>query len=159
MVTYVGLKLARNTNMFLAKHRVLKYYRPCMIVCQVNLDYENHLKIPFGTYVLANNKPKSTNTNAPIILYCIYLQASDRAQVVHKFLHLQTTSVITSNHITPALITPTNINQVHSIAYRKGRPSRIIISNITGLILYYSAWIVGVDYSEEDDDENEFKMN
>ena len=36
-------------------------------------------------------------------------------------------------------------------------PSGIIISNITGLILYDSALISGVDYSEDDDDENKFE--
>ena len=32
-------------------------------------------------------------------------------------------------------------------------PSGIKVANISGLILYYSAWIAGVDYSEDDDDE------
>ena len=36
-------------------------------------------------------------------------------------------------------------------------PSGINISNRTGLILYDSAWISGVDYSEDYDYENEFE--
>ena len=36
-------------------------------------------------------------------------------------------------------------------------PSGSIISNITGLILYDSTWISGVDYSEDNNDENEFE--
>ena len=56
MVKYLGLKLARKPNMFPAKHRVSKYYIPRMIVCQENGDYEKHLKINFGTYVLVKNK-------------------------------------------------------------------------------------------------------
>ena len=36
-------------------------------------------------------------------------------------------------------------------------PSGIKISNRTVLVLYDSAWISGVDYSEEDDDEKEFE--
>ena len=36
-------------------------------------------------------------------------------------------------------------------------PSGIIISNITGLVLYDSAWISGVNYSEDNEDENEFE--
>ena len=36
-------------------------------------------------------------------------------------------------------------------------PSGIEIANRTGLVLYDSAWIVGVDYSEDDDDKNEFE--
>ena len=51
--------------MFPAKHRVSKFYSPHMIVCLENVDYEKHIKIPFGTYVLDKKKPKPTNTNAP----------------------------------------------------------------------------------------------
>ena len=50
--------------MFTEKHEISEYYIPRMIVCQEYVDYENRIKIPSGTYVLANNKPKTTNTNA-----------------------------------------------------------------------------------------------
>ena len=128
-----------------------------MIVCQENVDYGNHIKIPFGTYVLANNKPKSTNTNSPRRLDCIYLQAKDITQGGHKILHLQNNSVIMRNHVTPAPITPMIINQVKSISNREGMPNGIKIFNRTVILLYCSAWISGVDYSEDDDDENEFE--
>ena len=73
IVKYLGLELARSPNMFLAKHGVYKYYIPSMIVCQEDVGYENHLKIPFGDYVLANKEPNPTNMNAPRSLDCIYL--------------------------------------------------------------------------------------
>ena len=121
--------------MFPEKHGVLKYYSPHMIICQENVDYEMHLKITFGTYVLANNKPNPTNKNAPIFLYWIYMQDADSAQWGHELLHLQTKSIITRNHVTPSLVTPTIINQVQYIADREGMPSGINISNGTWLIL------------------------
>ena len=86
----------------------------------------------------------------------IYLQATDSAQGGYELLHLETNSVITCNRVKPDPIKPTIINQVHSIADREGMTSGIKIANRTGLILYDSAWIVGVDYSEDNDDENEF---
>ena len=61
------------------------------------------------------------------------------------------------NRVTPASITPTIINQVHSIADKEVRSSGINIPNIKVLIFYGSAWIAGVDYSEHNDDENEFE--
>ena len=155
MVKYLGLELSRNPNIFPAKHGVSKYYSPHMTVCQENVDYEKHLKIPFLNYLLANNEPKPTNTNGPRLLDCIYMQATDIAQGGHDLLNFQTNSVITHNHVTPALITPTIINQLHSISDREGMHIGIKISNRTGLVLYDSAWIAGVDYSEDDDDENE----
>ena len=126
-----------------------------MIVFQENVDYEKQLKTPFVTYVFSNNEPKPTNTNSPRHLDCIYLRATDSSQGVHEFLHLQTNSVVTRNRVTPAPITPTIINQVHSINDREGMTSGIKISNITALVLYDSAWIAVVDYSENDDCENE----
>ena len=79
IVKYLGLESARKPDMFPEKHRVSKYYSLRMIVCQENVDYENHLKIPFGAYVLANNEPKPTKTNAPRHLDCVYLRAIDSA--------------------------------------------------------------------------------
>ena len=118
MVKYLGLELARKPNMFPEKHRVSKYYSLHMIIYQENVDYEKHLKIYFVTDVLANNKPKTTNMNAPRLFECIYLQATYIAQGGHELLHLQTNSVITRNHVTPASTTTTITNQVHSIANR-----------------------------------------
>ena len=128
-----------------------------MIVCQENLDYGNHIKIPFGTYVLAKNEPKPTNVNAPRHLGCIYQRATDSAQECHELLHLQTNSVMTRYHVTPSPINPTIINQLHTISDMYGIPSGIKIANRTGLILYYSDWIVRVDYSEDDDNEKNWK--
>ena len=146
MVKYLGLGLARKPNIFPGKHGVSKYYSLHMIVFQENLDCEKHLRIPFITYVLANNEPKPMITNRTRRLYCIYLQATDSAQGVHELLQLQNNSVITRNLVTPAPITPTIINQLHSIANREGMPSGIKIDNRTGIVLYESAWIEGVDY-------------
>ena len=127
------------------KHRFLEYYSPRMIVCQENMDCENHLKIPFGKYVLANNKPKITSKNSPRLLYCMYLQAIDSAQGGHELLHLQTNSIIKHNHVTPAPITPMIINIVNSISDSKGMHIGIKIANRIGLVLHESAWIAGVD--------------
>ena len=104
--------------------------------------------------MLANNKPRLINKNKPRRLDCIYLQDIDSFQGGHNILHLQTNSVITCNCVTPAPITPTIINQLRSIADSNGMPSGIKIDNITGLILYDSALIARVYYSEGDDNEN-----
>ena len=146
MVKYMGLEWDRKPNMFPANHGVLKYYSPRMIICQENLDYEKHLRIPFGDYVLSKNEPNPTNKNKPRRLDCIYLQAKDRAQGCHDILRLQTNPLITRNHVTPAPITPTIINQVQSIDDMECMLSGIKIANITGLILYDIAWIARVDY-------------
>ena len=85
--------------------------------------------------------------NAPRRLDCIYLRSIDSAQGDHELLHLHTNSIIMHNRVTPAPITPTNINQVHSIIYRKGMSSEIKFASRTEIVLYDSACISGVDYS------------
>ena len=85
------------------------------------------------------------------------MQATDSAQGGHKLLHLQTKSIITRNRVIPAPITPIIINQVHSIIDREVMPIGVRISNRTVIILYEDAWIAGVDYSQDDDNENEFE--
>ena len=37
-------------------------------------------------------------------------------------------------------------------------PSGFKITDRTELVLYYNAWISGVDYSEDDDNEHEFDI-
>ena len=157
MVNYLGLESARRPNMLPAKHRVPKYYSPHIIICQENVDNVKHLKILLGTYVLDDNKTNPTYKNVPRRLDCIYLQATDRYQVGQELLHFQTNPVIPRNHVSPAPIIPTIINQLHTISDMYSIPSGIKIANRTGRILYDSAYIAGVDYSEDDDDENEFE--
>ena len=88
------------------------------IVCQENVDDEKHLKIPFGTYMLANKDPKPTDTNASRILDYIHLRDTYSLQGGHEILHLQTNRIITRNLVKPSPITHTIINQLHYIAYR-----------------------------------------
>ena len=63
------------------------------------------------------------------------MRATYSAQGGHEILKFHTNSVILLNRVIPALITPTIINKVHSIADRECIPSGIKISNRTGL--YY----------------------
>ena len=88
MVKYMELELGRKLNIFPEKHGVSKYYSWRMIVCHKNMNYEEHLKIVFGTYVLAKNEPKPINKNKPRRFDWIYLQDTDITQGVHKILHL-----------------------------------------------------------------------
>jgi hypothetical protein len=156
MVKMLVSESAKKLNFFPAKHGISKYYSPRMILHQKNLDYEKHLKYAFGTYVQAHDDPESKNNNAPRTLDCIYLRYSDAHQGGHELLHLQTNQLLRCQFVTPLPITPAIIKQVHALAEQDRMPKGLKITNRTGQILFDSAWLAGVDYDEEEFDNEDF---
>ena len=66
-----------------------------LILNQMNLDYNKHCFIPFGTYVQANHETNPTNTNAPRTLDAIYLHPTDNIQGGHELMDLNSGRIIT----------------------------------------------------------------
>ena len=71
-------------------------------------------------------------------------------------MHLPTNAVILRRRVTAIPITPSIIRQVHSIAEREGMPTGLKVHNRFGTLLYDSAWIAGVDYNEEQFDDDDY---
>ena len=70
-------------------------------------------------------------------------------------MHLQTNRMITRCRVTPIPITPVIIKMVYCIANQDGMPKGLKITNCTRQVLYDSTWIAGVDYDEDEfEDEN-----
>ena len=68
-------------------------------------------------------------------------------------LHLQTNAVVTRRTCTAVPLTPSVVKQVHQIATAEGMPQGLKIATRTGLTLFDSAWMAGVDfYKDELDD-------
>ena len=159
LVKILVTESAKKLNFFPAKHGVSQYYSPRMLMHQRNLDYSRHCQYALGTFVQAHDEPKHSSTNAPRSLDCIYLRYTDNIQGGHELLHLQTNSVITRRKVTPVPITPAIIKQVHTaLAEQEDMPAGLKIENRTGQIFYDSAWIAGVEYDDEqfeDDLDNE----
>ncbi|KAI2506113.1 Reverse transcriptase (RNA-dependent DNA polymerase) [Fragilaria crotonensis] len=159
MVKMLVSESAKKLNFFPSKNGVSKFYSPRMMLHQRNLDYSRHCRYALGTYVQAHEEPKHSSTNAPRSLDCIYLRYKDNLQGGHELLHLPTNSIITRRNITSVPITPAIVSQVHTLAQAEDMPAGLKIENRTGQIFYDSAWIPGVDYDEEQfdddlDDEN-----
>lgn len=153
LVKMLVTESAKKLNFFPAKHGVSQYYSPRMILHQRNLDYSRHCRYAMGTYVQAHDEPNISNTNAPRSLDCIYLRYNDNAQGGHELLHLPTNAVLKRRNVTPVPITPAIIKQVHTLAEHEGMPAGLKIENRTGHLFYDSAWIAGVDYNEEEFDD------
>ena len=126
-----------------------------MILHQKNLDFDKHCQYSFGTYVQAHDEPDPSNTNAPHTLDCIYLRNNDNAQGGHDLLYLQMNRTITRRRVTPIPIMPAILKMVHRIAATDGMPKGLKISNRTSQVLYDSTWIAGVDFDEEEFEDEE----
>ena len=124
-----------------------------MIIHQEILDYDKHCKFTFGKYVLAHEETYPTNTNAPRALDCLYLRPTATWQGGHELLYLQTNAVVTRQTCTSVPLTPSVIKQVHQIATAEGMPQGLKIATCTGLTLFDSAWIAGVDFDKDEFDD------
>ncbi|KAI2498584.1 hypothetical protein MHU86_15928 [Fragilaria crotonensis] len=91
----------------------------------------------------------------PQSLNCIYLRYNNNVQEGgHELLHLPTIAVITRRNVTTVPITPTIIKQVHAIAELEDVPAGLKIENCPGQVSYDSAWIAGMDFNEDELDDD-----
>ena len=90
---------------------------------------------------------------------CIYLRYNDNAQGSHDLYHLQTNHMITRHRVTQVPITLAIINMVHHLASIDGMPKGLKITNHTGQLLYNSTWLAGVDYDEEQFEDEDYDPN
>ena len=156
MVKYMTMDATKKLNFIPARHGISQYYSPRMILHQQNLQYDHHGQHAIGKYVMGHDKPHITNTNAARALDCIYLRYNSSHQGGHELLHLPTNAVITRRFVTPIPITPAVMRQVHTIATTERMPPGLKIENKQGQLLYNSAWLAGVDYDQQqfnDDDD------
>ena len=145
-VKVMTMESARKLNFFPAKGGISPYYSPRMIMHHVNLDYNKHCAIPFGTYVQAVDDPDPKNTQAPRTLDCLYMRSNDNYQGGHELLDLRTGRAITRHKVRIVPITKNIIDLVHAMADRDKMPTGLKIETRSGMVIYDSAWIEGVDY-------------
>ena len=65
---------------------------------------------------------------------------------------MPTNHIITRARVTPIPITPGVITHVNTIATQEDMPRGLQITNKSGITLYDSAWIAGVDFEDSDYD-------
>ena len=116
---------------------------------QMNLDYNKHCVVPFGTYVQANHKTNPTNTNKPRTLDAIYLHPTDNIQGGHELMDLNSGRVITRRKVTEIPVTELVIKAIEQMAYNEGFKS-LKFKNRCGVIFHDTDWIAGVDYDRND---------
>ncbi len=80
----------------------------------------------------------------------------DNAQGGHELLHLQTNRVVKRRTMTKIPITPSIIKQVHALAVLDEMPEGLKITNRVNNVIFNTAWIAGVDYDEQEFDDDEY---
>ena len=153
IVKYMVSEASRKLNFFPAKHGVSKHYSPRMILHQENIDFDRHCTYVLGEYVQSHENEQIKNNNKPRTLDCLYLRPTGNHQGGHELLHLQTNRVITRHRITSVPITPSVIKQVHAIATAEGMPDGLKIKNRYNNILFDSSSTAGVEYDEQQFDD------
>jgi hypothetical protein len=81
----------------------------------------------------------------------------DNAQGGHELLHLQTNSVVKRRRLTKVPITPSIINQVNALAVLDDMPKGLKIQNRANNVIFDSALIAGVDYDEEEFNDEDYE--
>jgi hypothetical protein len=120
---------------------------------QETLDLNKHCSVRFGAYVQAYNEPNFKNSQQPRAIDCIYLRYIENIQGRHHLLDLNTGYTIKRRSITQVPITNNIIGVVHKLANADGIKEGLKITNKSNIILYDSSWIAGVDYVDNEYDE------
>jgi len=154
MIRYLAYECTRKLNLFPVKGGVSSYFSPRTILHHQVLDFGKHCTVPFGAYVQANNEPDPLNTNEPRTVDAIYLRPTDNQQGGHEILSLSTGRVLTRRKVTEIPVTDLVIKAVEKMADNDGIKT-LKFTNKAGVELHHADWLAGVDYEQQEDDNDE----
>ena len=153
MLDYLVTFVVWTMNLFPVKGGVSSYYGPWTLITKRDVDYEKHLKVPFGAYVQAFNATNPSNTNAPRTIDAIYLGPDMHTQQGgHLCMNLVTGELIRPMKVYPQPVTQFVINAVEAMA-EKQKMTKVKITGKNKEPLYPANWIAGVDYYDEQNQE------
>jgi hypothetical protein len=155
MIKFLAMECTKKLNYLPPKGGVSKYYSPREILHQQKLDFNKHCTIAQFSYVQAHEEPQPSNSQMPRALDCIYLRPLANLQGGHELLHLATGRVITRRNVTVIPMTPSVIKTIKDMATAEGMKTLQLMTK-SGRILYESTWIAGVDYKEQDNDQESY---
>ena len=149
MWQYVGEVAAWLRNLIPASNGVSEFWTPFTIMHGKFASYEKHLKIPFGTYVQANQENTQKNSMAARALDAIYLRPRLDRQGGHEVLNLNTGKVIVRPRVWRIPITDRVIKAVNRMGRRdKMREMKLTAKN--DVLLFPADWIAGVHHDMND---------
>ncbi len=152
MIQFLAMECTKKLNFFPVKGGVSEYFSPHMILNMQSINYNDHLKYEFGTYVQASHP--TTNANSPRAIDAIYLRPRYNEAKGHEVFHLATSRVVVRNTVTPLPMTESVIELVHRLADRDGIQD-LKFNNKMNIRLRDADLLAGVDYIDTiQNDEN-----
>jgi hypothetical protein len=157
MIRTMAMNQANQLNLFPAKGGVSPYYSPRMLLDQTSLDYNKHCTVPFRAYVQANHKSTRTSSNTTRMFDAIYLRLAQNQQGGHELMDLNSGKLITRNIVHEIPVTDVVIKAVEAMTYTQGFTT-LKFKNRNKIIFHDADWIAGVDYddNEEDNDDESY---
>ena len=95
MIKYLAMKVTSDLNLFPVEGGVSDYYSPNVILSRRNLDYRQHCRYEFGSYVQESQVNNPQNNNRPRTIDGIYLRPTKTIQGGHEIMDLATNQVLT----------------------------------------------------------------
>ena len=92
---------------------------------------------------------------APRTLDYIYLRSLEKMQGGHELLHLPTNKVINRRVCTKVSNNNNIIEQARELPVQNEIPKGLKITNKVNVVLFDSVWIIGVDYNETNNNNND----
>ena len=155
MIRYLVMLVASQLNWFPVKDGISEYFSPHAIIKRFAIDYKA-CRIPFGSYVMASTEPKQKNSLAARMVEAIYLRPSKFMHNGHEVMDLSSGHVLRPGRVVPLPITDKVIARVNEMGKAQQMKS-FKIKNRRKELIYDSDWIAGVDYKDQniDDDDDD----
>ena len=163
MIEGLAMDCTNKLNLFPVKGGISPYFSPHTLMGGPRLDYNKHLKVAFGTYVMASNEPWPSNTPEARAIDAIFLAPPNARENAYAVMNLHSGRRVSRRHVHPLPLTESAKQAVEKLAEMGGFKS-LKFRNRHGVTLHPADWIAGVDYDTEtdidlDDDEQDDDYN
>jgi hypothetical protein len=123
-------------NAFPSKGGVSYEISPRNIMPGIQLDYNKHCQLPFGSYIQAHQEPSPTSTQAArTVGAMICLGPTGNIQGSYKFLNLRTARIITCRCWTPLPMPQKVIDPVNQLGKAEGQPELLTFYDRKGPLI------------------------
>ncbi|MCE2996668.1 MAG: hypothetical protein LW863_13795 [Flammeovirgaceae bacterium] len=150
-------------NAFPADAGVSTVYSPRYIIEGRNIDYDKHVRIPFGAY--AQTHEEHNNNMDPRTVGAICLGPTGNAQGSHYFFSLSTGRILTRTRFTELPMPADVIDRVSNIGRQQGMPKSLTFADRFGHEFtdlpheiddaHDSDYETSDDYADSDDDDDD----
>jgi len=105
MIEGLAMDCTNKLNLFPVKGGISPYFSPHILTGGPRLDYNKHLKVVFGTYVMASNEPWPSNTPEARAIDAIFLAPPNARENAYAVMNLHSGLCVSRCHVHPLPVT------------------------------------------------------